>query len=102
MHYRAILNGRPIGPKCKSDEAATMYLVRRMNALQGKGKGPQEGRVARVPDASTLEDPGTPGLFVIVWEGQLCSPTFNSKGAADACLAMYLSGARQPELRVEA
>lgn len=38
------------------------------------------------------------GGWWIIWEGALCTPTFNSKGAAGACLSMYERGDRQPEL----
>lgn len=53
-------------------------------------------------ECKVMEDPGTPGLWVIIWDGQLCSPTFNSEGAADICLGMYRDGVRKPELRKEA
>lgn len=52
-------------------------------------------------ETKTIEDPGDPGSWLIVWEGQLCSPTFNSQGAADICLGMYRDGRRKPELRRE-
>src|SRR4051812_49201375 len=50
-------------------------------------------------DTKVIEDPGARGSFVIMWRGALCSPVFNSSGAADACLVMYLRGTRQPEIR---
>ncbi len=56
MKFQAMLNEKPIGPVMNSEEAATSYLVRKMNARQGKGNGPATGRIERIPDSpSNLE-----------------------------------------------
>lgn len=34
----------------------------------------------------------------VIWEGVPCTPAFTARGAAEACLDMYRSGRRRPEL----
>lgn len=54
--------------------------------------------IRALADMETVVLPDDDGGWRIIWEGTLCTPTFNSKGAADICLEMYKSGRRQPEL----
>ena len=38
-----------------------------------------------------------PDTFRVIFNDQLCSPKFNSKGAAEAYLDMLTAGRRKPE-----
>lgn len=56
------------------------------------------GEVANIPDGVTLHPQDkTGGCWVVWFRGRLCSPFFNSKGAANAYLDALAAGTRQPE-----
>lgn len=61
---------------------------------------PRDLNTGRTHISEVFRDPAVKGQdnFRVMFEGQLCSPDFNSKGAAAAYLEMLQRGDRKPEL----
>ena len=54
--------------------------------------------IVAIAEQQTVVLQDTDGCWRILWKGVPCTPSFNSKGAAEACLTMYRNGTRKPEL----
>jgi hypothetical protein len=48
-------------------------------------------------DDQVIRDLAEPEAYRVIFEGRLCSPAFNSQGAAQIYLDMLRAGAREPE-----
>lgn len=60
----------------------------------------KDGEVFRDPSVKN-QDQTKLDVFRVLWKGKICSPEFNSRGAADAYLEMLRRGQRQPEYSLE-
>jgi hypothetical protein len=58
-----------------------------------------EGQLPTRIANKVIRDPAVKGYdsYRVVFNGRLCSPNFNSKGAAAAYLEMLVAGRRKPE-----